>query len=310
MRVVITGGVGYLGSMICKYLQEDGHQIIVFDKLLWKQGQLIAPLVSHNYISRFYIEDVTNWSKKLRKEIEMADAVIPLAAYVGAPLCDNFPDEATAINETWFEELRNVLTDQWVLYPNSNSGYGTVDGLCTEETPMNPVSLYGRTKLNAEKIMEDYPNFIGFRLATVFGWSYRPRTDLLVNNLVYQKEVELFDAHFMRNYIHVRDIATAFRFALNPYHRIRMGGQIYNLGNDSINMSKLDLMKEISKITGAKYTINEGRTDPDKRNYTVSSQKLYNLGYQPSYDLEFGIRELQGYYRLVTDTEFKRSRNY
>jgi nucleoside-diphosphate-sugar epimerase len=310
MRIVITGAAGYIGSMMCKYLQEDGHQIIAFDSLIWKQGQLIAPIVAHNYVSRFYIEDVTKWSKNLYREIEMADAVIPLAAYVGAPLCDNFPKEATAINETWFETFRKVITDQWVLYPNSNSGYGTVKGVCTEETPMNPISLYGKTKLRAEEIMQDYPNFIGFRLATVFGWSYRPRTDLLVNNLVYQKEVELFDAHAMRNYIHVRDISTAFRFALNQHHRMRMGGQIYNLGNDSINMSKLDLMKEISKITGATYTINEDRTDPDKRDYMVSSQKLYNLGYKPSYDLEFGIRELRGYYQLINDKQFVRSRNY
>lgn len=307
-RILLTGGVGFLGSTICQTLHEDGHQLIVFDSLLWKQGPQIYPLIANNAISQFYHEDVTKWSDNLKREIEMADVILPMAAYVGAPLCDALPEEAIEINETWFSKLLPYLTDQWVLYKNSNSGYGSVNGLCTEETPMNPISLYGQTKYNAEQCLVDYPNFIGFRLATVFGWSYRYRTDLLINNLVYQKKVELFDPHFMRNYIHVRDVARAMRFAIA--NRMRMGGQIYNLGNDSINMSKLELMEQISAITGAKYTLNDNQTDPDQRNYTVSSQKLYDLGYKPVHNLVDGIRELRDFYGLITEEDFRKNRNY
>ena len=144
MRILLTGGFGYLGSQICQTLYEDGHQLIVFDKLIWKQGPQIYPLIANNIVSRFYYEDVTKWSDNLKKEIEMCDVILPMAAYVGAPLCEALPKETVELNEEWFRKLLPMLTDQWVLYKNSNSGYGQVKGICTEDTPMNPISLYGQ----------------------------------------------------------------------------------------------------------------------------------------------------------------------
>ena len=290
-KILITGGAGYIGSALLA--SNHPGAITVFDNLYWNQGPLVYPLLKS---FRFFNESILEWSDTLKREIEKADVIIPLAALVGAPLCDKEPEMAEELNYLWFEKLLNYLDNQLVVYPNTNSGYGsTGDSICTEETPMNPLSLYGKTKQQTEDLLlSSYNNSIVFRLATVFGWSFRPRMDLLVNNLssiAYEtKNLEVFDGHFRRNYIHVKDVASGLGFAVQ--NRDRMKGNVYNLGNDAINMSKESLARIICDVTGASYRKVSDRTDTDKRDYLVSSQKLYDLGYTPKIGLEKGIKEI------------------
>jgi nucleoside-diphosphate-sugar epimerase len=308
-NVVITGGAGYIGSAILQANRgASGVSIRVFDNLFWNQGPLVYPMLRKREGYAFHRQDVLEWRDSLKRAIASADIIVPLAALVGAPLCDKHPELAYKLNYEWFEQLLNYINGkQLIVYPNTNSGYGsTGKEICTEETPSNPISLYGKTKQSAEDLlMSSYDNCIGFRLATVFGWSYRPRLDLLVNNLTMtalkEGHIDLFDGHFRRNYIHVQDISDAVAFAFR--HRIHMKGEIYNLGNDEINMTKESLVKNICEITGATYKTVHGKTDPDKRDYIVSSQKLYNLGFKPKRDLEHGIREIMEFSAIIPDLE-------
>ena len=213
------------------------------------------------------------------------------------------------------ETLVSKLLNETVIYPNTNSGYGTTasDQLCTEDTPTNPISLYAKTKDDAEKILlQRYEKSIAFRLATVFGCSYRPRTDLLVNNLVKfaldHDHLTVFDGHFRRNYIHVRDICNAFLFAIN--NRDVMHGNVYNIGNDKINTTKLELVEKICDRTGVSFSEDKSRTDPDKRDYVVSSQKLYDLGYEPIYTLSYGIDEIVKFYNIWNPLDEYKCKNY
>ena len=308
-KILITGGAGYIGSAILASNQ-PGY-ITVFDNLYWNQGPLVYPLLQS---FRFFNESVLDWSDSLKREIQKADVIIPLAALVGAPLCDKEAEMAEDLNYLWFKKLLNYLDNQLVIYPNTNSGYGsTGDSICTEETPMNPISLYGKTKQHAEELLlGSYDNSIVFRLATVFGWSYRPRMDLLVNNLTAvankTKALEIFDGHFRRNYIHVKDVASGFGFAMQ--NRDRMRGNVYNLGNDSINMTKESLARIICDVTGASYSNVSDRTDPDKRDYVVSSQKLYDLGYIPKIGLEKGIKEIVQFCSFDPDKGEPQLKNY
>ena len=226
--------------------------------------------------------------------IKRADVIFPLAALVGAPLCDERQEEAIKINERWFDQLQDFLDDQIVIYPNTNSGYGsTGPEICDETTHCEPLSLYGTTKLNAENRVLEHNRSTVFRLATVFGISHRQRMDLLVNNLVYtamrDRKIEVFDGHFRRNYVHVDDVVAAFWHAVQNES---MRGEVYNLGNDEANMTKLELVQKICEVTGASYDIIEGRTDPDKRDYLVSSQKLYDTGFSPKHSLQYGIEQM------------------
>ena len=271
MKIVITGAAGYLGSSMTDSLKETAD-IKAFDNLIYDQGTLVSkPMLGHRV--KFFKEDINKWSDNLIEAIEEADVIIPLAALVGAPLCDKHADLAIETNYKWFEKLLGHLSSQTVIYPNTNSGYGTTgDEVCTEETPSNPISLYAKTKQDAEDLLlANHSNAICFRLATVFGWSYRPRTDLLVNNLTkIAKEnghITVFDGHFRRNYIHVQDVAGAFMFAIN--NQDSMYNNVYNLGNDSINMTKASLVEKICALTGASFS-----TDDSKTRITV--QKILN----------------------------------
>ncbi len=231
--------------------------------------------------------------------LRRADVIIPLAAIVGAPACDKKPEESQAIN---VEQLRWIVgglnNNQLLLFPNSNSGIGTFDGVADENAPRNSVSLYGRQKDEAEDIVRTHPNHIVYRLATVFGLSYRTRTDLLVNTLVQDaifshNDIKVFDPDFRRNFIHVDDITYAFSFAIN--HRNVMKNQVYNLGNDSLNTTKLALAQKVGELTKRNVIIGDGN-DADRRNYEVSSAKLMGLGWKPYRDLTFGIKELMNFY--------------
>lgn len=293
--VLITGGLGYIGSSLIRHLKNKYHLIVV-DNLTYDQMPLVYPILDG---VEFHFLDV-------REEFAMAelasraDIVIPLAALVGAPLCERQKDNAKSINLDAVKFLvESLREDQLVIFPNTNSGYGDTGGaICTEETPLKAISWYGETKDKAEQEVLKHKNSVVFRLATVFGYSPRPRLDLLVNTLTFDayhdKEVKLFDDSFMRNYIHVKDICRAFEFAIDNADKMR--GQVYNLGNDDVNMTKGDLVRTIAKHIDFTTTIIGDRTDPDKRNYIISSAKLYGLGWSPAYSLDYGIKELIEYF--------------
>ena len=314
MKILITGGAGYIGSKLCHLLAKrvDVEHIYAFDSLIYNQGHLTFSVHDLEHKISFFNEDVLDFSTNLEDAIEASDVIIPLAAIVGAPACDQVPDYATSINYDWYNKLlEKDLSDKIVIYPNTNSGYGsTGEELCTEETLSSPISLYARLKQDTEDLLiEKLPDqAICFRLATVFGWSFRPRLDLLVNNLPYRAlfegRLEIFDGHYRRNYIHVDDICHAFMFAID--NKERMVGQVFNLGNDQINMTKESLASTIAQAVGVEFSIDETRTDPDKRDYLVSSQKLYDLGFSPDLmcDLASGILEMINFYKhLPTDKD-------
>jgi nucleoside-diphosphate-sugar epimerase len=227
-----------------------------------------------------------------------ADAIVPLAALVGAPLCDR---DAVAARTTNLDAIRMMCRiaskDQWLLLPTTNSGYGIgeKDKSCTEETPLRPVSLYGSTKVEAERAVLERENSVSFRLATVFGMSPRMRLDLLVNDFVYRavhdRTVVVFEGHFRRNYVHVRDVARVFDFGLEHFERLK--GKAYNVGLDDANLTKLELCAAIKNVV-PQFVYLEAAIgeDPDKRDYTVSNARLAQTGFKMQWSLERGIREL------------------
>lgn len=309
MRILITGAAGFLGSTLVQHLKVN-NDVVVFDNLMYNQGPLVHDALSGTI---FHKEDILDWSDTLKDEISRADIIIPLAAIVGAPACDKNPERATAINYGWIKELLNYVNKQTVLLPTTNSSYGTVAGICTEETPTNPLSLYAKDKQAAESILiNSYNHSIVFRLATVFGYSPRPRLDLLINSLCMEAlntgKIVIFDGHFRRNYIHVEDIAQAFKFAI--YNRFSMWGKVYNLGNDSINMTKAQLAGVIGDHLGVPVEEDSSRTDPDKRDYLVSSQKLLNAGFKAERDLIYGIDQMTVFNDFLTDRSAPYLRNY
>jgi nucleoside-diphosphate-sugar epimerase len=263
----------------------------------------------------FYKENILDWSNGLKKAVESADVIIHLAAMVGAPLCDRYPEMSKNLNLEWVKQLTKRLSkDQHVIFPNTNSGYGSVpDGVCTEETPSNPISLYGKTKQQAEEILlNEHQKTTVFRLATVFGFSPRPRLDLLINNMTYEayvnKKIEVFDGGNRRNYVHISDVCGGINFALHNPHKT--AGNVFNLGNDSINTTKLGLAEQIGYLTDCKVVIDESRTDPDKRDYLVSSEKLSNIGYRAATPLSIGVYELFEYFNYLPKDLPRSMRNY
>jgi nucleoside-diphosphate-sugar epimerase len=310
MKILITGGAGYIGSKLTEKLSDYGYSVTVFDNLLWRQGTLVTKPMLGSRV-KFYKEDIRDWSGDLNREIGRADIIIPLAALVGAPLCDRLATDAYEINQRWIQDLVPKLSsDQTIIFPNTNSSYGTCEGVCTEKTPINPLSLYAKTKQNAEDCVLTHNRSISFRLATVFGWSYRPRIDLLVNNLIYSafinKHIDVYNGKARRNYIHIDDICSAFFYAIN--HTSRMYG-VYNLGNDSLNSTKEDLAKYICNKMGAVITFSEG-TDPDKRDYEVSSVRLEKAGFKAVNGLDVAIEEMTKFYKISEESDYKRCKNY
>jgi nucleoside-diphosphate-sugar epimerase len=246
----------------------------------------------------------------MRKVVADHDVIIPLAALVGAPLCDRDPHAATAVN---FEAIRDLnrmrSADQLIVYPTTNSGYGTKSGArhCTEETPLEPISLYGRTKVDAEQEVLSSPNAITLRLATVFGLSPRMRLDLLVNHFVHAAVsdgyIVIFEKDFKRNYIHIRDVADCFVHCLE--HRSAMVGRPYNAGLDDANLSKEELALKVKEhVPGFYLHFSEVGSDPDKRNYIVSNQRLREAGFQARRSLDDGIRELLKGYKMIRKNQY------
>lgn len=307
MNILITGAAGYIGSVLIDYLlaNRTNVHIIAVDSLMYKQTTLTQYCYNPNF--EFHKLDVRNYDSMLPL-VKKADVIIPLACIVGMPACKKYPELTVSTNQQAVEWLTQVTTsNQKIIYPTTNSGYGIgQDGIfCTEETPLNPISLYGVTKTEAEKALLSNGNAVTLRLATVFGVSPRMRLDLLVNDFVYKaykdKYIVLFESHFKRNFIHIRDIAYTFDFVISNFDQMK--GQAFNVGLSSANISKKELCEAIQKHIPdffiAESAINE---DPDKRNYIVSNDKLESLGWFPKYTLEAGIEELLKAYPIIENS--------
>lgn len=307
-RILITGGAGYIGSVLVPFLLEKGFSVTVIDHLIYRQQSLLSCFSNPRF--RFIQGDAC-YTPLISDEVRKADIIIPLAALVGAPACDRSPLQAASINyDAILTILQAASPSQMILYPNTNSGYGIgQQGLfCTENTPLNPISLYGKLKVQSEEILLSSGQAISLRLATVYGLSPRMRLDLLVNDFSFRacqdRFLILFEEHFKRNFIHVRDVANAFYFGI--LHFDKMKGEAYNVGLSSANLSKRDLAEKIKLFVPDLYihgaSIGE---DPDKRDYIVSNEKLESLGWEPTVSLDEGIREMVMAYPLLRLHAFK-----
>lgn len=301
--VLVTGGAGYIGSIFVEELLRLGFRTIVLDNLYYDNQTSLNHLM-HNNLLEIRRGDVRKPSD-IDPLLKRADYIFPLAALVGAPVCDKDPVTATTTNkDAIFYMLDKISPGQAVIMPTTNSAYGTgdVNNFCTEESPLNPISLYAKDKVDVEKKLMEHPNAISYRLATVFGMSPRMRTDLLVNDFTYRAVndgfVVLFEGHFKRNYIHVRDVCRAFVHGINNFQEMR--GQIYNVGLSNANLSKLELCKIIKSFV-PKFTYLEAPLlkDPDQRNYIVSNAKIEATGYKPQYSLPDGIVEMIKGYKFL-----------
>ena len=307
-KILVTGGAGYIGCMLVTELVYKGNEVTVLDKLNYSINSLSHLFSFKNF--NLIIGDVSDFNL-MKKVVKNKEIIIPLAGLVGAPLCDKFPKLAKRVNYDSILNLIKILKKrQKIIFPNTNSGYGIgkKNKFCNEESPLNPISLYGVLKKNAESEVLKFGNSVVFRLATVFGFSYRMRTDLMVNNFIYSalksKKLNIFEPHFRRNYIHVKDVVNAFIFAIENFKNMR--GNVYNLGLSTANLTKLQLAKEIKKnIKELKIYTNYKKSDPDKRDYFVSNKKIEKLGFRAKFSLQDGIVELIKVFRLGFDKKIK-----
>ena len=310
-KVLITGGAGYIGTMLSTKLLSLGHKVTVVDLLKYDKGSL-----NHLYFNKNFklICDDVRKKNLMKKLVKKNDFIIPLAALVGAPLCEKFKKDAVSTNLGTIKTLCEIVTKRnKVIYLTTNSGYGIgeKDKYCDENSPLNPISLYGRTKCDGEDLVRDkIKNHVCFRLATVFGHSYRMRSDLLVNNFVNtaikKKKLTLFEPHFRRNFIHVRDVVNAIIFTMKNFNKLK--NDVYNLGLSSANISKIMLAKKIKKqYQKLKIKIVTNRKDPDKRDYFVSNKKIEKKGFKASISLDDGISEL---IQIFTNDKNKVINNY
>ena len=307
LKIIVTGGAGYLGSTLVPELLDLGHQVTVVDNFIYKQSSLNH--VCHKSNFKVVKGDVRIESV-MKPLIKDADVIIPLAALVGAPICNQDPVGATTINhDSIILLLKLISKSQLILMPTTNSAYGSGDknNFCTEESPLSPISRYAIDKVEIEKSLMQHPNAISFRLATVFGMSPRMRIDLLVNDFtyraVYDGFVVLFESHFKRNYVHVKDVSRVFQHALLNHEK--MCGQIYNVGLSEANVSKWELCERIKKHLPS-FTFLEAPLgkDPDQRNYIVSNEKLEATGYKTAYSLDHGIEELIKGFTMIKNTKY------
>jgi len=307
MKILVTGGAGYIGSVLVPALLAADHRVTVVDNFMFGQSSLADCCA---YDSFDVVRGDCRDESLMRKLMSDADAIIPLAALVGAPLCKLDPLATKTINQEAVEMIcRLASPQQRILIPVTNSGYGIGEKgkFCTEDSQLNPISLYGVTKVEAEKAVLNHPNAMTFRLATVFGMAPRMRIDLLVNDFVHRAVMDrfviVFEGHFKRNYIHIRDVARVFLHGLNNFEAMK--GRPYNVGLDDANLSKLELCAAIQKhLPAFVYLEAPIGEDPDKRDYIVSNARLASTGFKPEWSLDRGIRELIKGYTILRNAKY------
>jgi nucleoside-diphosphate-sugar epimerase len=307
LRILVTGGAGYIGSVLVPMLLAEEHSVTVLDNFMYKQTSLLDCCHNPNLI---IVRGDVRDNHSLKKLVSKADAILPLACFTGAPICDRDPWTARAVN---FEAIKVIAqtasSQQMLIFPSTNSGYGVgEEGIhCTEETPLRPVSLYGRLKVEIESMLLDRGDCVTFRFATLFGISPRMRLDLLVNDFTYRALTDrclvLFEAHFKRNYLHVRDAARAFLHVLKNYQTMK--SRPYNVGLSSANLSKLELCQVIKRHVPQLQVIEAALgEDPDKRNYVVSNARIEQSGYHAQIGLDDGVKELIRGYTVLRQNLF------
>ena len=307
MKILVTGGAGYLGSVLVSELLHAKYQVTVLDNFMYNQTSLLDCCHDKNLT---IVRGDTRDKKLLGKLIKDVDVIFPLACLTGAPLCSKDPSGAQTIIVDAIKMILELRSkSQKIIYPTTNSGYGVgqKDRFCTEKTPLNPISLYGKLKTEAETLLLDSGNVITLRLATAFGVSPRMRLDLLVNDFVYRavydRFVVLFEAHFKRNYIHVRDVAQAFMLGIKNFDQMK--NEPYNVGLSDANLSKLELCQEIQKQVKEFYFVESAiGEDPDKRDYIVSNEKIEKAGFKPRVSLSDGIAELVKCYQVIKRNQY------
>lgn len=308
MKILVTGGAGYLGSILCEVLLNEGYEVTVVDNLYYSSQRSLFHLCSNTNFQFIYGD--AGDPKLMTPLVSKADVILPLAAIVGMPAC------AVNVNLAWYtnydtiQMLNGIREDKPVIFPTTNSGYGTQSGevFCTEETPLEPISLYAQTKVNAEKILLETKNAITLRLATVFGMSPRMRSDLIVNDFtlkaVTDGNIIIYEKDYKRNFVHIRDVADCFVHCIKNYNKMK--GEAYNVGLDIANISKQDLAEEIKKqVPDFDITYKEVGTDPDQRNYIVSNEKLKKAGFEAKRSLDDGIKELIKGYKMLGRNSLK-----
>lgn len=302
MRILVTGGAGYLGSVLVPMLLSEGHRVTVVDNFMYGQASLLD--CCHHPDLTVVRGDARD-ERILKERLAQADAILPLACLTGGPICERRPLEAKSVNLDAVKSLlRCRASGQWVLFPTTNSGYGIGQpgAHCTEETPLNPISTYGRLKVEAERQVLEEGNSVTLRLATAFGVSPRMRLDLLVNDFVYRavsdRYLVLFQGHFKRNFIHVRDVARVFLHALKNFEAMK--GKPYNVGLSDANLSKKELCEEIRRqVPDFYFTEHPIGADPDQRDYIVSNARIEQSGFRPNTSLREGISELIKGYQVI-----------
>ncbi|MDB3982328.1 NAD(P)-dependent oxidoreductase [Candidatus Pelagibacter sp.] len=307
MKILVTGGAGYIGSILVPELLNLQHEVTVLDNFMFKQTSL-------NHLcfnKKFKIINGDIRDQKLMKSLTNShDVIIPLAAIVGAPLCNKDPYSAQSINSDAIKDMiKNVSKDQMIIMPTTNSAYGTGDknNFCDENSPLRPISKYAIDKVEIEKLLMSRENSISYRLATVFGMSPRMRIDLLVNDFTYRafhdSALIIFEGHFKRNYIHIRDVVNAFIHSLDNLDKMK--SEIYNVGLSDANLSKLELCEEIKKqLPNFTFVEEKIKKDPDQRNYIVSNEKIEKSGFKPKYSLSDGVNELIKGYAMLKNQSF------
>jgi nucleoside-diphosphate-sugar epimerase len=292
MKILVTGGAGYIGSTLVPELLNAGHEVCVYDSLLFGGNSMFPHFKNKNF--SMIVGDIRD-TEKLKEVVIGKDVVIHLAAIVGYPACEKDHQVTKDVNLKATKALVDMLDEnQVILFGSTGSNYGKVEGVCTEESPLNPLSLYGETKTEAEQYIMSNSKAVAYRFATAFGLSPRLRLDLLVNDFttkaIRDKYIVVYESHFMRTFIHVYDIARSFMFALENLDK--MIGNVYNVGSDKMNHSKKEVCEKIQNVTPYFLHLADIGEDADKRDYVVSYDKISELGFETTIDLDSGVREL------------------